>query len=109
MNKSYDIRIINGREVFVKNIVNNFWLFNDVYIHLLPERVVDDDLIIIALSTKEDEMFPYPGAGSGFMLLESKMNGCNVMSCCPLAAYKDKNARRLALEAYDEYRSWAGI
>lgn len=109
MAKDYEVRTINGEKVFVKNIVNNFWLFNDVYIHLLDEVVVDDNLISRSLDMKNDEILPYPGADSGYILFQSKVNGEHTLSFCLVTAYKDNTITRKALEAYDEYRRWAGI
>lgn len=109
MAKNYEIRVIDGQKVFVKNIVDNFWLFNDVYVHFCDDFKVTDDVISHMLGKKDDEFFPYHGASGGNILVQWKCPDGYAFGEYRLLDCRDDGIRKKAEEVYDEYKSWAGV
>lgn len=109
-NQGYEIRNINGKNVFVKNIVDNFWLFNDVFAYLHNDTQVTDELIDGLLEKKNDIIFPYKGAEDGYVLIEGKHDdGTYYMFESNLAHLIDADIVKMAKAVYDEYRDWAKV
>ena len=109
MAKNYEIRVINGRKVFIKNIVDNFWLFNDVYADLCDDFKVTDSVINDFLQMKDEPIFPYGGAENGKILVQGhSKTGYYLAESC-LSNCSTEIIRKKAEDAYHEYKSWAGI
>lgn len=107
---NYEIRNINGQDVFVKNISDDFWLINDVYVLVCDGYELTDIHVLSLLSAKNRPVFPYCGAEKGCVLVVSKLNdGSFVEEQAFLSELTDETISPLARRAYDEYKSWAGI
>ena len=107
--QGFEIRMINGKEVFVKQIADNFWLFNDCYADLCSDYEVTDKVIDDFLNLKYDLYVPYQGAEKGFVLGQYRVSEGYALGDYPLDSLTDKNLIKEVQKAYEEYKVWAGI
>ena len=108
MRKTYDIRQINGKNVFVKHITDNFWLVDGIFLDLAEDIVFTDEYIEAVF----DDLFwsyGYKGADKGYVLSVSKNGDSYIVGEYPLSSAMNQDKVRLGEDAYEEYRSWAGI
>jgi hypothetical protein len=108
---NYEIRKINGQDVFVKEIGNHFWLINNVYVLAYDGYQLSDFDIIDYLDAENDDMLPYKGADKECVLHIFKTNDSSDVceEHCYLSELSDKSMAVEARRAYDEYKSWAGV
>jgi hypothetical protein len=107
--KPYEIRQIDGQDIFVKEIDSDFYLFNDTLVSVFPGYPMSDQRILSFLQRREDKVFPYGGAGKGEVLVVGTSGSDTVCSVFFLSEMIDQGRAELARRAYDEYKKWAGI
>ena len=105
-NQNYEIRNVNGEPVFVKNIKDNFWLFNDMYVVVAGDYEVTDKTVEKFLYWKTDEFFPYGGIEDENVLVEWKGRDGYVMEEFYLGSSTDTDLIKKARLAYEEYQNW---
>ena len=105
-NQGYEIRKINGKDVFVKNVKDNFWLFNDMYVVVAGDYEVTDKTVEKFLYWKTDEFFPYGGIEDENVLVEWKGRDGYVIEEFYLGSSTDTDLIKKARLAYEEYQNW---
>ena len=107
----YEIRNIDGISVFVVDIGDSLWLFNDVFVCFCDGRPVTDAVVLSFLDAKDDPICPYGGAENGCVLVQckSRTNGKYFWGEYPLGSLNDKALALKAERAFAAYRKWSGI
>lgn len=103
----YTVRNIDGQDVFVKQINECFWLFNDVIVCTKTFHSFTDAEIMQLLDMKNDEFMPYSGSDKGFVLLVDEDN--DTISEFHFSDYSNQNVIRKVKESLNVYRAWAGV
>ena len=107
--QGFEIRVINGKEVFVKQLSENAWLFDDICVVLCKDYKVTDEEISGFLGLKQDPYVPCKSVHEGFALCLYEVPGGYGGDNCPLDCFTDKSLIGEAQKAYEEYKVWAGI
>ena len=106
-----EIRNIDGKDVFVADIGDSLWLFNDVFVCFCDGQPVTDDVVSSFLDAKDDPICPYGGAENDCVLVQSKSKSGEDYYWGEyfLDSFRDKDLVLKAKRAFNEYRSWSGI
>lgn len=110
-NKQYEIRHIDGQDVFFKKINDAFYLINDIVICLgkgVSPLQTDDDIRDCFVYV-ENPFFEYHGSNQGFCLLLGGDDVGNCVSEFTFENYSDQSVVKKVKEALCEYRKWVGL
>ena len=108
---NYEIRKINGQDVFIGKIASGFYLVNDVYLFVFEEFVLSDTNILFVLDCKKDIVYPYGGAAKDevMALAESPISDKMLRMHYSLESLFPDNVVEAARSMYRKYVEWAKI
>lgn len=105
--QDYEIRNIDGKEIFVKDIGFGLWLFDDVIVCFTKFHEVSDDDIMFCIVAKNREILPYRGSKDGWVMVLTPLDdGFFETSECHIDDFQDSNITNLINGALDMYRQY---
>ena len=105
MAQNYEIRNINGKKIFVKDIGFGLWLFDDVIVCFTKFHEISDDDIISCIDAKNRKILPYKGSKDGWVMVLTPLDdGFFEASECHIDDFQNSDITNLINDALDTYK-----